>query len=162
MKELKHHSLTGVAMIIEVEGDINLSSANAIAHVVAPNDEFKSGFAYSLRESWPALYKDFRHFCRQPVGHQHWRWIPGGSAMEDPSRSIDINLFARPSRTPSARVRVGPGIGSGVGASNSASHCRDCIGARILPSGCTPAACRPVTASPPSMSVVSCQVGVDC
>jgi O-acetyl-ADP-ribose deacetylase (regulator of RNase III) len=63
-------------MIIEVEGDINLSSANAIAHVVAPNDEFKSGFAHSLRESWPALYKDFRHYCRQehPKPGAVWGW----------------------------------------------------------------------------------------
>jgi len=69
-------------MIIEVEGDIHLSSANAIAHVVAPNDEFKSGFAHALRESWPALYKDFRHFCRQehPKPGEVWGWKGVGSS----------------------------------------------------------------------------------
>lgn len=69
-------------MIIEVEGDITLSGANAVAHVVAPNDEFKTGFAHSLKESWPALYKDFRHFCRQehPKAGEVWGWKGAGSS----------------------------------------------------------------------------------
>ena len=36
-------------MIHEVEGDILLSSAHAIAHGVAPNDDFRSGLAHALR-----------------------------------------------------------------------------------------------------------------
>ena len=47
-------------MIYEVSGDILLSDARAIAHGVAPNDNFTTGLAFSLREHWPALYKDFR------------------------------------------------------------------------------------------------------
>jgi O-acetyl-ADP-ribose deacetylase (regulator of RNase III) len=72
----------GDTMIFEVEGDITLSGANAVAHVVAPNDEFKTGFAHSLRESWPALYKDFRHYCRQehPKTGEVWAWKGAGSA----------------------------------------------------------------------------------
>lgn len=52
-------------MIKEVEGDILLSRADAIAHGVAPMDHFNSGLALSLREQWPQMYKDFRHFCHQ-------------------------------------------------------------------------------------------------
>jgi len=68
-------------MIIEVEGDISYSKADAVAHVVAPNDEFKTGFAYTLKESWPALYKDFRHYCRQehPKTGEVWGWKGAGS-----------------------------------------------------------------------------------
>ena len=44
-------------MIYEVSGDILLSEARAIAHGVAPNDNFATGLALSLREHWPALYK---------------------------------------------------------------------------------------------------------
>ncbi len=48
-------------MIYEVSGDILLSEARAIAHGVAPNDNFANRLpALSLREHWPALYKDFR------------------------------------------------------------------------------------------------------
>ncbi len=52
-------------MIQEVSGDILLSSAQAIAHGVAPNDHFDSGLALALREKWPAMAKDFRHFAHQ-------------------------------------------------------------------------------------------------
>ncbi len=37
-------------MIHDVSGDILLSSAQVIAHGVAPNDLFHSGLALSLRE----------------------------------------------------------------------------------------------------------------
>jgi O-acetyl-ADP-ribose deacetylase (regulator of RNase III) len=55
--------LQGGLMIKEVTGDILLTKAEATAHGVAPNDDFKVGLALSIRERWPALYKDFRHFC---------------------------------------------------------------------------------------------------
>jgi O-acetyl-ADP-ribose deacetylase (regulator of RNase III) len=51
-------------MIKEVSGDILLSEAHAIAHGVAPNDHFNSGLALAMRERWPALAKDFRHYCQ--------------------------------------------------------------------------------------------------
>ena len=51
-------------MIKYVQGDILLSNAQLIAHGVAPNDNFGQGLALSLRERWPAMYKDFRHFCK--------------------------------------------------------------------------------------------------
>lgn len=63
-------------MIIEVKGDILKSKAQAIAHGVAPNDHFSSGLALSLRESWPAMYKDFRHFYQvhHPKAGGLWIW----------------------------------------------------------------------------------------
>ncbi len=51
-------------MIVEVEGDILLSDTECIAHGVAPGDHFSQGLALSLREAWPSMVKDFRHFCQ--------------------------------------------------------------------------------------------------
>jgi O-acetyl-ADP-ribose deacetylase (regulator of RNase III) len=64
-------------MIREVHGDILLSSAQAIAHGVSPNDNFAQGLARSLRERWPALYKDFRHYCHteHPKAGDLWLWV---------------------------------------------------------------------------------------
>lgn len=63
-------------MIIELDGDLLLSQAQAIAHGIAPNDNFDSGLALSLRERWPALYKDFRHYCHlhSPRPGSLWAW----------------------------------------------------------------------------------------
>lgn len=67
-------------MIQEVSGDILLTSASVIAHGVAPNDNFAQGLALSLRQQWPALYKDFRHFCqtRHPEAGSLWVWSGAG------------------------------------------------------------------------------------
>ena len=63
-------------MIHEVSGDILLSKAQAIAHGVAPDDDFAQGLALALRENWPAMYKDFRHFCHthHPKPGGAWSW----------------------------------------------------------------------------------------
>lgn len=63
-------------MIKEVTGDILLTDAQAIAHGVAPNDHFDRGLALSLRERFPAMVKDFRHFCRikNPSPGEVWMW----------------------------------------------------------------------------------------
>lgn len=63
-------------MIHEVSGDILLSRAAAIAHGVAPNDHMASGLAHSLREDWPAMYKDFRHHSHtsHPGAGCIWAW----------------------------------------------------------------------------------------
>ena len=77
-------------MIHKVSGDILLSKANVIAHGVAPNDDFHSGLALSLREQWPALYKDFRHFHHQqhPDAGELWMWgTTGGLRI--------VNLFTQ-------------------------------------------------------------------
>ncbi len=71
-------------MIHQVTGDILLSEAHTIAHGVAPNDSFDRGLALSLREQWPAMYKDFRHYCHQshPKAGTLWSWGgPGGARI---------------------------------------------------------------------------------
>ena len=71
-------------MIHEVTGDILLSEADAIAHGVAPNDDFKQGLALALRTQWPSMYKDFRHYChnRHPKEGTTWAWGgPGGARI---------------------------------------------------------------------------------
>lgn len=64
-------------MITEVQGDLLLSKSAAIAHGIAPNDPFSQGLALSLRERWPALYKDFRHYCQtyHPKPGDLWTWM---------------------------------------------------------------------------------------
>jgi O-acetyl-ADP-ribose deacetylase (regulator of RNase III) len=63
-------------MIHEVSGDILLAEVDAIAHGVAPNDDFHEGLALSLRDAWPAMYKDFKHFCHghTPKAGSSWTW----------------------------------------------------------------------------------------
>lgn len=77
-------------MIHEVAGDILLTGAQAIAHGVAPNDSFQSGLALQLRERWPAMYKDFRHYCQtqHPKAGELWTW------MSADGRRI-VNLFTQ-------------------------------------------------------------------
>lgn len=63
-------------MITKVKGDILLSNAQAIAHGVAPHDHFNQGLALALRERYPAMAKDFRHYCHQqnPRAGHAWLW----------------------------------------------------------------------------------------
>lgn len=71
-------------MIYEVKGDILLTEGEAIAHGVAPGDNFSSGLALNLREEWPAMYKDFRHYCQvaHPKPGEVWVWGgPGGKRI---------------------------------------------------------------------------------
>lgn len=82
------HKTTNL-MIKEVSGDILLSQAQAIAHGVAPNDHFDRGLALNLREEFPAMYKDFRHYCQQyhPKPGGAWIWSGVGHRI--------INLFTQ-------------------------------------------------------------------
>jgi O-acetyl-ADP-ribose deacetylase (regulator of RNase III) len=70
-------------MIIEVQGDILLSQAAAIAHGIAPNDHMDRGLALALRERWPAMAKDFRHYCRaeHPKAGAAWAWKGSGGPV---------------------------------------------------------------------------------
>ncbi len=68
-------------MIHAVEGDILLSRAQAIAHGVAPMDPMNQGLAKALHEKYPAMHKDFHHWCHQhhPKPGEAWLWGgPGG------------------------------------------------------------------------------------
>ncbi len=69
-------------MLFEVAGDILLSKAEAIAHGVAPNDHFNNGLALALHEKYPAMVKEFRHYCQQnspEAGEVH---VWGGTAAD--------------------------------------------------------------------------------
>lgn len=63
-------------MITKVSGDILLSDAQAIAHGVAPHDHFNQGLALALRDRFPVMAKDFRHYCHQnhPKAGGAWLW----------------------------------------------------------------------------------------
>ena len=66
-------------MIQEVSGDILLTKAQTIAHGIAPNDHFASGLALALREQWPAMYQDFRHYCHDSRPKSGGAWIWGSA-----------------------------------------------------------------------------------
>ena len=77
-------------MLREVSGDILLTEAEVVAHGVAPNDNFASGLALSLRERWPAMYKDFRHYSQTftPKPGELWSWAGVGGIRI-------VNLFTQ-------------------------------------------------------------------
>ena len=66
-------------MIYEVEGDILLTSAQVIAHGVAANDPMKQGLAMALHERYPAMHKDFHHWCHQARPEPGAAWIWAGA-----------------------------------------------------------------------------------
>lgn len=68
-------------MFHEVTGDILLTRAQAIAHGIAPNDHFDHGLALALRERWPALARDFRHYAHlsYPRPGEIWVWSGANS-----------------------------------------------------------------------------------
>lgn len=76
-------------MIQKVSGDMILTQAEAFAHGVAPDDHFNQGLALSLRKRWPAMAKDFRHWCHQthPKPGAVWTW-GGPGADGKPVRVI--------------------------------------------------------------------------
>lgn len=90
-------------MIREVSGDILLSRAHALVHGVAPHDDFHTGLALALRERWPAMYRDFRHWCRQhnPACGEVWCW--GGP---------NVRIVALLTQEPAARTGQHPGRAS--------------------------------------------------
>ncbi len=63
-------------MLHTVSGDILLTEAQTIAHGVAPNDPMNQGLALSLHEKYPAMHKDFHHWCHQhhPKPGEAWLW----------------------------------------------------------------------------------------
>jgi O-acetyl-ADP-ribose deacetylase (regulator of RNase III) len=63
-------------MIYQVEGDILLSKAQALAHGVCINDPMDKGLALALHNQYPAMHKDFHHWCHQhhPEPGDAWMW----------------------------------------------------------------------------------------
>ena len=91
-------------MIKEVKGDILLTTAQAIAHGVAPNDHFDRGLALSLRENYPSMAKDFRHYCklRNPSPGEVWMWGGVGG----------IRIFNLMTQEPARTLNAHPGSAS--------------------------------------------------
>lgn len=71
-------------MFHELSGDLLLSTARVLVHGIAPGDDFKSGLALALREHYPAMYKDFRHYCKttHPKAGSLWTWTGMGPRNE--------------------------------------------------------------------------------
>lgn len=70
--------------IQEVSGDILETNAEAIAHGIAPFDHFNQGLALNLKQEWPSMARDFRHYCHQtnPGPGSAWIWSgPGGKRI---------------------------------------------------------------------------------
>ena len=63
-------------MIHEVEGDILLTRAQVIAHGIAANDPMNQGLALTLHDHYPAMHKDFHHWCHlvHPKPGDAWMW----------------------------------------------------------------------------------------
>lgn len=95
-------------MIQEVSGDILLSQAQAIAHGIAPNDHFDSGLALALREKWPSMAKDFRHYSHQsnPKPGEIWMWGGTGGVriFNLMTQEGDHNHGSRPGKATLANV----------------------------------------------------------
>jgi O-acetyl-ADP-ribose deacetylase (regulator of RNase III) len=66
-------------MIYEVEGDILLSNAEAIAHGVAANDPMNQGLAAALHKDYPSMHKDFHRWCHQQKPKPGSAWIWSGA-----------------------------------------------------------------------------------
>lgn len=90
-------------MIHEVDGDILLTSAEAIAHGVAPNDHFDQGLALALRERWPSMARDFRHWCHTQSPEPGTAWIWRG-----PEGACVINLLTQGAAPRHADGHPGP------------------------------------------------------
>jgi len=101
-------------MLHYVSGDILLTRAVAIAHGVAPNDHFDSGLALSLRERWPAMYKDFRHYCHAGDCKAGGIWAWAGA---DGTRIVNLLTQEAPA---SQNQRPGPANETYVGHALSA------------------------------------------
>lgn len=66
-------------MIHEVEGDILLTTAEAIAHGIAANDPMDQGLALLLHKDYPSMHKDFHHWCHQQHPKLGSAWIWSGT-----------------------------------------------------------------------------------
>ncbi|MFM1895915.1 MAG: hypothetical protein RLZZ385_989 [Pseudomonadota bacterium] len=79
-------------MIHEVEGDILLTKAQVIAHGVAANDPMNQGLALSLHKQFPAMHKDFHHWCNtsHPKPGQAWLWSGAGKEGGRPVHIVNL------------------------------------------------------------------------
>jgi O-acetyl-ADP-ribose deacetylase (regulator of RNase III) len=95
-------------MIHEVSGDILLTKAQCIAHGVSPGEHFESGLALALREAWPAMAKDYRHYAHNvhPKPGELWAWggVGGVRIISLLTQEGEHHLGAKPGRASSSNV----------------------------------------------------------
>jgi O-acetyl-ADP-ribose deacetylase (regulator of RNase III) len=101
-------------MIIKVSGDILLTDAQAIAHGVAPGDHFETGLALELRERWPSMVKDFRHYCHSNHVKTGDAWLWAGAAENGEGRKIIVNLMTQESAENTRGNHPGPATATSV------------------------------------------------
>lgn len=117
-------------MIQKVKGDILLSNAQAIAHGVAPHDHFNQGLALALREQFPAMAKDFRHWCHQENPKPGGAWLWGGAER------VIINLMTQ---EPAPDKKANPGKATTGHVHHALKELRKIIEAENLSSVAMPA-----------------------
>jgi len=76
-------------MIKYVNGDILYTKMPAIAHGVSTDDDFKTGLGLTLRQAYPAMYKEFRQHLKsqRPKAGEYWVW-------KNPAKTL-VALFIR-------------------------------------------------------------------
>lgn len=99
-------------MLHEVTGDLLLNSAQTITLGVAPNDPHSQGLALALRERWPTMYRDCRHFCQTTHPKAEDVWACGGT---DGARIVSLftqeaiyNHGAKPGRASAEHLNHAP------------------------------------------------------
>jgi O-acetyl-ADP-ribose deacetylase (regulator of RNase III) len=66
-------------MIHLVSGDILLTQAQVIVHGVAPNDPMTHGLSLAIHQHFPAMHKDFHHWCNHAHAKPGEAWLWGGA-----------------------------------------------------------------------------------
>ena len=66
-------------MLHFVSGDILSSRAQVIAHGVAPNDPMTHGLSFAIHQRFPAMHKDFHHWCNHAHAKPGEAWMWGGA-----------------------------------------------------------------------------------
>jgi O-acetyl-ADP-ribose deacetylase (regulator of RNase III) len=93
-----------------VSGDILLSRAQVVAHGVAANDPMTQGLALALRERFPALQKDYHHWCQQthPAPGAAWLWGAAGGVriVQLLTQDVAPGRHARPGRATLPNLRA--------------------------------------------------------
>ncbi|MBZ0135172.1 MAG: macro domain-containing protein [Planctomycetes bacterium] len=121
-------------MLHPVTGDILLTKSEAIAHGVAPNDEFGQGLALALRERYPSMVKDFRHWCHTEARKPGEAWIWSGVGADGHAVRV-INLLTQ---EPAASKGQHPGKASLANVNHALHSLKKLIAAEGLKSVALP------------------------
>jgi O-acetyl-ADP-ribose deacetylase (regulator of RNase III) len=104
-----------------VTGDILLSDAQVIAHGVAPHDHFNQGLALALHKQYPAMAKDFRHYCQVagPKPGEVWAWAG------DDGRRVVCLMTQEPAKSKNGHPGAASTHNVNVALRNLAALCRE-------------------------------------